>query len=257
VSSGFNQSRQLVLPLQLQEQRLFSNFVPGANRLLIDQLEHFARQPTEALIYLWGGPAAGKTHLLSASCHAANVAGVRSVYIDLAAHSGGSLAVLDGIEHCELVVLDNLDAIGNRAQQGLSAATQRLWQQALYELMYAVRAAGGRMLVAAEVSPLGLDIALPDLRTRLGWGPSWHVQALTDADRRAFLRQKALQKGMTLEADVIDWIMKHHGRDTAALSLSVERLASESLQQRRKPSLSLARTTLSAPSAPSETSLSL
>ncbi len=255
MSSGFNQSRQLVLPLQLQERHLFDNFVPGANRLLIDQLEHFARRPTEALIYLWGGPSAGKTHLLSASCHAANVAGVRSVYIDLAVHAGGSLAVLDGIEHCELVVLDNLDAIGSRASSALSVATQKLWQQALYELMYAVRAAGGRMLVAAEVSPLGLDIALPDLRTRLGWGPSWHVQALTESDRRAFLRQKAFQKGMTLDDDVIDWIMKHHGRDTAALTASVERLASESLQQRRKPNLNLARTTLLAPSEPSETAL--
>lgn len=247
-------SRQLVLPLQLQEQSLFSNFVPGANRMLLDQLEHFARQHTEALIYIWGGNACGKTHLLSACCHAANVAGVRSVYIDLAVHVGGSLAVLDGIEHCELVVLDNLQAISN--SNGLNQAVQKLWQQALYELMYTVRAAGGRMLVASDVSPLGLDIALPDLRTRLGWGPSWHVQSLTDSDRRAFLRQRALQKGMQLEDDVIDWVMKHHGRDTAALMSSVERLASESLQQRRKPNLSFTRSTLPSPSVPSETSLS-
>lgn len=247
-------SRQLVLPLQLQEQRLFSNFVPGANRILVDQLEYFARQATESLIYLWGGPASGKTHLLSACCHAANVAGVRSVYIDLQLHVGGSLAVLDGIESCELVVLDNLQAISSSG--GLSSSVQKIWQQALYELMYAIRAAGGRMLVASEVSPLGLDIALPDLRTRLGWGPSWHVQALTDSDRRAFLRQRALQKGMQLDDDVIDWIMKHHGRDTAALMESIERLASESLQQRRKPGLNFARSALPVPSEPSGTSLS-
>lgn len=252
-----NQNRQLVLPLQLQEQSLFDNFVAGANRLLLDQLQHFARQPIEALVYIWGGPASGKTHLLSACCHAANVAGVRSVYIDLALHAGGSLAVLDGIEQCELVVLDNLDAIGGGHANALSPTVQKLWQQALYELMYAIRAAGGRMLVAAEVSPLGLDIALPDLRTRLGWGPSWHLQALTDDDRRAFLRQRALQKGMSLDDDVIDWIMKHHGRDTAALMTSVERLASASLQQRRKPNLSFARTILPALSAPLETSASL
>lgn len=235
----------MVLPLQLQEQSLFSNFVLGENRLLVEQLQHFARQPTEALIYLWGGSGSGKTHLLSACCHAAHSAGVRSVYIDLKAHAGGSLAVLDGISQFELVVLDNLQAISAHNTK-LPMVVQKLWQQALYELMYAVRADGGRMLLAAEQGPLGLDIDLADLRTRLGWGPSWHLQTLTDDDRRAFLRQRALQKGMSLDADVITWVLRHHGRDTESLMRSVERLASESLQQRRKPSLSFARLVLAA-----------
>lgn len=244
--------RQLVLPLLLQEQSGFDNFVPGGNRMLLGQLQHFSREAIETLIYIWGGNACGKTHLLSACCHAANVAGVRSVYIDLARHVGGSLGVLDGVERCELVVLDNLDAVASGAD--ISEPVQRLWQQALYEMMYAVRAAGGRMLVAAEVSPLGLDIALPDLRSRLGWGPSWHVQALTDADRKAFLRQRALQKGMQIDEEVVEWIMRHHGRDTANLMVAIERLASESLQQRRKPNLNFVRATLPQVSEAAETS---
>lgn len=246
-----NNQRQFVLPLQLQEQSLFDNFIAGGNRMLLDQLQHFSRQPIETLIYLWGGAASGKTHLLSATCHAAHDAGVRSVYIDLAQQVGGSLAVLDGVENCELVVLDNLDALGSEAD--IPTQIQRAWQQALYEMMYAVRASGGRMLVAAEVSPLGLDIALPDLRTRLGWGPSWHLQSLTDADRKAFLRQRALQKGMQIDDDVSEWVLRHHGRDTAALITAIEKLASESLQQRKRPSLSFAKATLAVPAELSET----
>lgn len=248
-SAGFN--RQLVLSLDLQEQSLFSNYVPGVNRLLLDQLQLFSRQASEAMLYLWGGPASGKTHLLHATCHAAHEAGVRSVYIDLQRHVGGSLAVLDGMEHVELLALDNLDAIA--CGGGGSEATQQVWQQALYELFYAIRLNGGRILVAANASPLGLDIGLPDLRTRLGWGPSWHVQPLTDDDRRAFLRQRAMHKGMQLDDDALQWILQHQGRDAGTLIEAIETLASQSMLQQKKPTLAFVRSALGALSAPEET----
>lgn len=248
-SAGLN--RQLVLSLDLQEQSLFSNYVPGVNRLLLDQLQLFSHQPSEAMLYLWGGAACGKTHLLHATCHAAHDAGVRSVYIDLKRHVGGSLTVLDGIENVELLALDNLDAIAHGG--GASEITQRLWQEALYELFYAIRLNGGRILVAANASPLGLDIGLPDLRTRLGWGPSWHVQPLTDDDRRGFLRQRAMHKGMQLEDDAVQWILQHQGRDASTLIAAIEVLASQSMQQQKKPSLAFVRSALGGLSAPAET----
>lgn len=252
MSNGLaEQNRQLVLSLDLQEQSLFSNYVPGVNGLLLDQLQLFSRQASEAMLYLWGGEACGKTHLLHATCHAAHDAGVRSVYIDLARHVGGSLAVLDGIENVELLALDNLDAIAHGG--GASEFTQKIWQETLYELFYAIRLQGGRILVAANASPLGLDIGLPDLRTRLGWGPSWHVQPLTDEDRRSFLRQRAMHKGMHLEDDALQWILQHQGRDASTLNQAIELLASCSMQQQKKPTLTFVRSALGALSAPAET----
>ena len=61
-------TRQLALPLSAPPVPTLENFVPGANGELLERLRELAagRSP-EAVIYLWGAPGCGRSHLLAAS----------------------------------------------------------------------------------------------------------------------------------------------------------------------------------------------
>jgi DnaA-homolog protein len=61
-------TRQLALPLQPPPAPTLDNFVPGSNGELLARLRELAEgRCTEAVIYLWGAPGSGRSHLLQAS----------------------------------------------------------------------------------------------------------------------------------------------------------------------------------------------
>jgi DnaA-homolog protein len=61
-------SRQLTLPLLRAAEPTLENFVPGPNAELLERLRELAAgRGAEAVIYLWGAPGSGRSHLLSAS----------------------------------------------------------------------------------------------------------------------------------------------------------------------------------------------
>lgn len=60
-------SRQLTLPLLPPAEPTLDNFVPGPNAELLERLrELVAGRGAEAVIYLWGAPGSGRSHLLRA-----------------------------------------------------------------------------------------------------------------------------------------------------------------------------------------------
>ncbi len=65
--------RQLVLDIAPPPRPTLENFVPGANAELLERLRAFrAGTFAEAVLYLWGAPGSGKSHLLAA-CAGPNV----------------------------------------------------------------------------------------------------------------------------------------------------------------------------------------
>ena len=61
-------TRQLALPLQAPPDPTLDNFVPGSNAELLARLRALAAGgASEPVIYLWGAPGCGRTHLLRAS----------------------------------------------------------------------------------------------------------------------------------------------------------------------------------------------
>lgn len=64
-------TRQLALPIQPPPEPSLDNFVPGANGELLARLRDLAAgRCAEAVIYLWGAPGSGRSHLLKASARA-------------------------------------------------------------------------------------------------------------------------------------------------------------------------------------------
>jgi len=64
--------RQLALPISPPPEPTLENFVPGANTELVARLrELLAGRLAESVLYLWGAPGCGRTHLLRACAGAA------------------------------------------------------------------------------------------------------------------------------------------------------------------------------------------
>lgn len=200
----------------------FANFLAGANQLAVDMLTAPAAA-AEQQVYLWGGHSSGKTHLLLASHQAALSQGLRSFYVSLDGPTA-SVAVCESLDGFALVGLDNIDAV----------AAQPDWERALFNLINEVRQSGTRLLVASGGPPSSSGWRLPDLVSRLGWGPVIQLHRLDEQECIVALQQGAEAYGMQLEASVARYLLQRHSRDVGVLLALIPLLDRESLAAGRR-----------------------
>ena len=63
--------RQLPLPISAAAKPSLDDYIAGANAEALERVRALARgELKEAIVYLWGGPGSGRTHLLSAAASA-------------------------------------------------------------------------------------------------------------------------------------------------------------------------------------------
>ncbi len=197
------------LPLQVgpADFAVFDNFLPGPNAALVHALKEIASLRQRALLWLWGAENSGRSHLLQATAAAADEAGHRAAYLPLAAGGGLSPDALAGFTGLDVVCIDDLDQI----------AGQPDWERSLFRLYEGLRAAGARLVVAADRGPLHVGLALPDLVSRMTSGATFRVQPLPDADKLAALRHRASWRGIELPEETARYLMTRVDRDTGAL----------------------------------------
>ncbi len=209
-------------------------FLPGGNAVALGLVARQAEGRGEAQLYLWGGRGCGKTHLLQGACQRAGGLGLPAAYIDLreAPHAG----VLEGLERLALVALDDVQV----------AMGQGVWEAALFDLINRLREQEVPLLLAADRPPSALRLGLPDLSSRLGWGPILRLVELDDAGKLELLRRRAAERGLVLPREVGHYLLEHLPRDVHSLLEALERLDRASLERQRRLSLALAREVLGA-----------
>lgn len=220
---------QLVLDLRLRDGSSFENFYPGRSREAVARLreavEALARAAmVERAIFLWGPPGSGRTHLLEAACRRAQALGLAPAYVPLAEAARLAPALLEGLGARRLVCLDDVEAVAGRME----------WERALYALCEELAACGGLLVAAARAAPAQLGLRLPDLATRLAWGPVYQLQALGDAERLAALRLRAAGRGLVLAEEAARYILARYPRDMHSLFALLDRLDAASLAERRR-----------------------
>src|SRR5581483_10964024 len=86
MNSPSARTAQLALNLRLRDGSSFENFYPGANVEALEAVRALLAGAPPAggprLVYLWGEPGCGKTHLLEAACRVASAHG-RALYFAL------------------------------------------------------------------------------------------------------------------------------------------------------------------------------
>ncbi len=219
-------ARQLPLDLRLRDHSRFVTFDAGSNGLPAAIVEAMAAGGSaERQIYLHGGAGSGKTHLLQAACHAAFSKGRTCAYLPLTdLKFEDAIAVLEGMDRLQLLVLDDLQAVA-----GIGG-----WERALFDLINRVRERKGQLLLAARLGPEGLGCQLPDLTSRLGWGPVFRLEQPGDIELKSILQKRAALRGIDLHGSVVDYLLRHECRDLEMLLSLLDRLDLAALAEKRR-----------------------
>jgi DnaA-homolog protein len=228
---------QLPLGLGLRADATFASFEAGPNGQALRAARECALGEGEALVYLWGAPGRGKTHLLQAACHAAGGIGHPAAYVPLGQAGDFATAALEGLEALALVCVDDVGAIAGQAD----------WELALFDLFNRARESGTRLLFAACGRPGDIGLRLPDLRSRLASGLSVRLADLRDEEKLAALRGHAGARGLELSDEVGRYLLRHYPRDLPALVGLLEQLDRASLAAQRRLTIPFIRSALGAP----------
>lgn len=228
---------QLPLGVRLRDDATFANYYPGANAAALGYVERLCEAGagwTDSLIYLWGAAGVGRSHLLQAACLRFEQRDEAAVYLPLAEVADYGPELLDNLEQCELVCLDDLEAVAGRAD----------WEEALFHLFNRLRDAGKRLLLAAATSPRELGVQLPDLQSRLTLALVFQLQELADEDKLRALQLRASRRGLQMPDEVGRFILTRGARSMSALFELLEQLDQASLQAQRKLTIPFLKETL-------------
>lgn len=225
---------QLALNLRLPAHATFETFVSGPNAGAVRAVRALTGRIQERQLYLWGPRGVGKSHLLQALCRAQGEGARPSVYLPLREILTLSPRILEGVEDLSVVCVDDVHLAGGDAD----------WELALFGLSNRCRDTGCVLVLAARGAPNHLGIGLPDLASRLGWGPVYRLSALEDADRIRALQLHGVQRGLDISDEVGRYLLTRSSRELTALLGVLDTLDEVSLVTRRRITIPLVRSVL-------------
>lgn len=225
---------QLPLAIRLADTATFGNFYAGGNQTAVDALRLLAQQGGERAMFIWGADGSGKSHLLQAACHAASASGRRAIYLPMSQAVLLDPDVTENLESCALVCVDDVHR----------TAGIEPWQHALFSLFNAVVEHGGSFVATARSAPAAIPRLLPDLASRLGWGPVYQVTVLDDPDKIAVLKARASRRGFDLPDETAQFLLNRLKRDMHTLCATLDALDTASLVAQRRLTLPFVKTLL-------------
>ena len=199
--------RQLLLDFTQAPAPTFENFVHGGNTELFQALQSAARgESPERVLYLWGEPGAGKSHLARAFAEAVR--------------DRRGYRVIDDVERLdEAAQVMLFDEFNERAFDFL--------------------------LVTAGAAPRDVALRR-DLSTRLATGLTYRVMPLTDAEKRSALSAHARTRGFQLGDDVSAYLLTHARRDMGSLMAALDAIDRYSLETGRPVTVPLLKAAIQA-----------
>ena len=209
--------KQIALDIGLACAPSFATFFAGPNEAALKHLELWVGNSLRSPVptYLWGEASSGKTHLLKAVSEALREQGASVGWLD-----ASLLEPPEFKESWAAVIIDDCHLYTAVQQHAafnwfVNAQTHQRW-----------------VLGAGELPPADLKLR-EDLRTRLGWGHVFHLQVLSEPERRAVLRQAADARGVFLGDEVMDFMLTRFSRDLGHLMELLDLLDGYALQTKR------------------------
>jgi DnaA family protein len=224
--------RQIALDIGVDVGPTLSNFEPGHNAAALEHLQLWLAGDTRSPVptYLWGEQGCGKSHLMAAVAQAITSQGHSVGWLDASISEPSAFDT-----QWDVVLMDDV--------QAYSAVQQHA---AFNWFVHAATPGSVRqpwVLAAGLLPPQDLPLR-EDLRTRLGWGHVFHLQVLGENERRAVLVRHAQALGMTLNTDLLDYLLSRFSRDLGHLIDLLHRLDAFALQTQRPLTIPLLRAML-------------
>jgi DnaA-homolog protein len=221
--------KQLALDFRTAVEPTLDNFAVGRNAELVAHLRTMALSRTrEHVLYLWGAPGSGRTHLVKGTLRAFGAAGASVKYVG----SDDAIALAEEeLGDTRAIGVDDVERLHEVAQVSL------------FNVYNSVLDNGSVLIVAGNAPPSRLALRA-DLTTRLASGLTYEVHGLNDAEKAQALSEHAAVRGFTLQPEVCDYLLAHVPRDMTALLEIVDTLDRYSLEAQRPVTIPLVRAML-------------
>ncbi len=223
--------RQMPLNLGPSAPPGLDEFEVGDNIEILRWLKQWPNAQTTSTpmpAYLWGPSGCGKTHLLRAMAYRAHGMGWQVLWLGT-----------EGLQSLEssspqaptLVLMDDCQTLDDMQQH---------WAFNMFiEAAVALSAnhAGGSsaisIVAAGQCPPVDLPVR-EDLRTRLGWGLVFALQALSEEGVRLALLRESQRRGLKCADGVVPYMLTHFNRNLGHLMQLVDRLDRFGLAEKRE-----------------------
>lgn len=234
---------QLELAIKPTIKYSFDNFIVSEhNTQAVSHIKYLLRNPENSYIYLWGEPSIGKTHILHAVLEQASVNKLTATYFSFRSifteQSFGNLTsvdeinnLLESLEDFDIVCLDDIQCI----------AGKQPWEEGLFGFYNRIKDANKVLLITGDCSVNSLNISLPDLKSRLAWGVSYHLRPLDDYDKKVLLQTHSKERGITLSDELAKYLITRGRRDVPGLFEMLDKLDQYSMRYKRKLTIPFAK----------------
>ena len=199
---------------------------------------------TENLLYLYGPPGAGKTHLLMAlgcALYGTDTSHIRYFSFkevdrlyqgNYPPEEASKLATF--FSNGRALLVDDIHLIPDNRH-----VRSELWQ--VFNDFYG---AGRPIAIAGTLPPKELPHLDDHLVSRLLWGLVARMDVSDDESRRMIIGKLAADRQVRVPEDVVDYLLSHTRRDIPSLLAAFDAVLRHSLSSKRKITLRLVRETL-------------
>ncbi|MBP5259911.1 MAG: chromosomal replication initiator protein DnaA [Paludibacteraceae bacterium] len=226
----------------------FDNFIEGAcNKLPRTAGINIASQPGKTAfnpLFIYGKSGVGKTHL-------ANAIGLKTkelhpqkkvLYVSAnlfqlqyteALRTGHANEFLNFYQMVDVLIVDDVHEFG----EGKKQATQN----AFFSIFNYLHQMGKQLIFTCDKKPAELEGFEPRLLSRFQWGLTAEMTSPDVETRKSILRQLVAKDGLSIPANVIDYLAEHITENVRSLEGAVISLIAQSTINQRPVNLELAK----------------
>lgn len=214
---------QLALSLTVNDKASFDNYWVGHNSELVSALRVSVQTGEPRVVYYYGPPGCGKSHLLFAAMRLAKEEVINTSYLSLS-DTHVSPEMLDAVDVDHVVCIDNIHVWSGDENR----------ERALFTLFEQIKHAGGQLLVSAHQPPDTTGFVIPDLLSRLSSGLIYPLHQLSDEQRFEAIKMRAQVRGLSMNEDAVKFLVSRATRDTTELFSVLDKIDQASLAEKRR-----------------------
>ncbi len=229
---------------RLNPRYTFDTFVAGAsNRFAHAAAVAVAEQPARSYnpLVIYGESGLGKTHLLHAIGHYTQTlySGTRVRYVSSeeftnefinSIRDDAALQFQRRYRDVDVLLVDDIQFLSGKVQT----------QEEFFHTFNTLHNANKQIVITSDMAPTKLKDFEDRMRTRFGWGLTTDVQPPDLETRIAILRRKTDQEGISVPADVLEYIASKISRNIRELEGALIRVTAFASLSKRPVDLGLA-----------------
>ena len=219
-----NKPKQLTFPWSKPNKSSLDEFY-------FDEANHELKKilNTDDDTFLYGIKKTGKTYLLQALCNKYADIDKMSLYLPLAEASQLDAKILDGVEHMDIICVDDIDLI-----EGF-----KNWETAIFNLINNCQTSGCRLIYGYSKNSSTINFSLNDLKSRVRKIDQIEVFPISDSNLSSAFEEISKHRSIIIGDKELNYLLTYTERSISSLTNILNKLDELSIQQKRKITIPL------------------